>query len=158
MGRKLPARTARAAPLLLTGTLSPLLGTAPTDAADDTSGAIPLAQLSMVRVWGLYTRDGGSSTGTVRYALELSADPDTTAPASVSNWQPVTMLDGATYAAGAIDAWPYAPAAQPTDAGPVTRASPPLDTRAAQWARVLVADVDGTNPGQLEAVQIAGET
>jgi hypothetical protein len=158
MGRKLPQATIRAAALALTGTPAVVVGTVVGDAANAITGAFPLAQLSMVRAWGTYTRGGGSAAGAPRFGLELSCDPPTTAPGNVAHWQAVPMLDGSSFAAGAINAYPYGPAAEPSAAGSATRGSPPFDVRAAQWARLLVSDVDGAAPGQIAALRFAGET
>lgn len=154
---KVSAQIARAASLTLTGSLVDVVGTASTDLANATSGAIKLGAISSLLLRCAYTRDGGSTTGRPIFAVSISMDPPTTAAASVSNWVPVALLDSGTFAAGRIDGYAYQFSLAPSVAGTSTQGTPPFDTRAAQWALIRMADVDGANPGTVTNIAFGGE-
>lgn len=154
--QKLTPITIRAASLTLTGSLVVVVGTVSSDAANATSGAIALRDAELVRLVGSYTRIV-STTGSTVFAVDVSMDAPTTAAASVANWVPVFLLDASTFSAGAISAYPEAVAHLPSAAGTTTRGTPPWDVRGANWMRVRVADVDGTNPGALASLAFGGQ-
>lgn len=154
--QKLTPITIRAASLALTGSLVVVVGTVSSDAANATSGAIKLGDATFVRLVGSYTRII-STTGSTVFAVDVSMDAPTTAAASVANWVPVFLLDASTFSAGAISAYPEAVAHLPSAAGTTTRGTPPWDVRGANWMRVRVADVDGTNPGALASLAFGGQ-
>lgn len=146
----------RAASLTLTGSLATLVGTVPTDAADGTTGAIRLGSLDVVRLQGTYTRHASSTTGRVSIAVDLSMDPPTTAPASVGRFVPVYILDGSSFAAGAIDGLAQAFRPAPSVTGASSFGTPPVDVRGAHWLRVRLADVDGTDCGAVSLLVMGG--
>lgn len=150
--------TIRAASLTLTGSLATVVGTASTDAADATSGAVRLGGLATMRLVCSYARNAGSTTGRPRFQVDLSMDAPTTAPASVANFFPVTLLDSGSFSAGAIDAYGMQVGLAPTASGTTTHGTPPVDVRGAHWARVRVLDVDGVTPGAITALAFGGET
>jgi hypothetical protein len=154
---KIPAIGLRAASLTLPASLAAVVGTASTDAANATSGAIAIGSLQSARLVCQYARHASSTTGAPVFAVDLSMDPPSTAAASVANWVPIYILDGSVFAAGAIDAYPQAVAAKPTATGTTTRGTPPWDVRGAFWVRVRMADVDTTNMGAITLLRLGGE-
>jgi hypothetical protein len=154
---KLPSQTARAAALTLTGSLVVVVGTASSDLADSTSGAIGAGALAALRLQCSYTRDGASTTGRPIFAVDGSMVDPSTAAASVSQWVPVALLDASTFAAGRIDGYAYQFSLAPSATGTTSQGTPPYDVSGYQWFRVRVADVDGTNPGVISALTFGGE-
>lgn len=155
---KLLPMVARASSLTLTGSLATVVGAASSDVANATTGAIALGSATSIRAACTYARDGSSTTGAPIFALDVSMDAPTTDPASVAHWVPVQMLDGSSFAAGAIDSYAEAIAAKPSATGSTSRGTPPWDVRGAHWARLRMADVDGTRPGTITALTVGGET
>lgn len=155
--QKLTPITIRAASLTLTGSLVVVVGNVSSDAANATSGAIALGDATLARLVGSYARHASSTTGSTVFAIDVSMDAPTTPAASVANWVPVLLLDASTFSAGAISAYPEAVAHLPSAAGTTTRGTPPWDVRGANWMRVRVADVDGTNPGALASLAFGGQ-
>ena len=155
---KLSPITLRAASYSLTASLATVVGTVSADAADATSGAVAIGSAQFVRLVCSYARNGASSTGAPVFAVDVSMDSPDTDPASVARWTPVYILDGASFAAGAIDGYPEAFAALPTTTGTTTRGTPPWDVRGAHWMRVRMTDFDDTNRGTVTLLSLGGET
>lgn len=154
---KLPATTARAASLSLTGSLVTVVGTATGDNANSTTGAISLEALSSLVVQCTYARDAGSTTGRPIFAVDVSMDPPSTAAASVANFFPVALLDSSTFSSGRIDGYAYQFSLAPSVTGTTTPGTPPFNVAGAQWARIRMADVDGATPGTVTNVRFGGE-
>ena len=154
---KVPSQQARAASLPLTGSLVTVVGTVSADLADATSGAIKLGGLSSLVLQCSYTRNGGSTTGRPIFAVDISMDAPTTAAASVSHWVPVMLLDNASFADGRIDGYVYQFSLAPSAPSTTSQGTPPFNVGAGQWARVRVADVDGTNVGTISSLIFGGE-
>lgn len=154
---KIPAIGLRAASYSLTASLATVVGTVSTDNANATSGAIALGSLTAVRLACQYARNAGSVTGAPVFAVDVSLDAPSTAAASVANWVPVYLLDGSSFAAGAISGYPMAFAALPTAAGTTTRGTPPWDVRGAHWMRVRMTDVDTDNRGAVTVLTMGGD-
>lgn len=154
---KLNPMIARASSLTLTGSLAAVVGAASSDVANGTTGAIALGSATSIRAACTYTRDGSSTTGAPVFAVDVSMDAPTTSPAAVAHWVPVMMLDGSSFSAGTIDGYAEAIAAKPSATGTTSRGTPPWDVRGAHWARVRMADVDGTNPGAITDLTVGGE-
>ena len=152
--------TVRAASLTLTGSLAVVLGTADSDAANATTGAVKIstAGLSAVRLVATYARHASSTTGRPRFALDVSMDAATTAAASVANFVPVMLLDSSSFSSGAIDGYVMQVGLAPSASGSTTQGTPPFDVRAANWFRVRVIDVDAVNPGAISALAFGGVT
>lgn len=150
--------TLRAASLTLTDSLATVLGTVSTDNANATSGAASIGSLASLRLVCTYARHASSTTGRPIFEVDLSMDAPTTAAASVSNWMPATLLDSSTFSAGRIDAYAMQVSLAPSTTGSTTRGTPPIDVTGANWIRVRVYDVDGTNPGAISALAFGGET
>ena len=157
MSSKINPITLRAASLTLTGSAVVVVGTVSTDEANATSGAFRLGELASMRLVCTYARDAGSTTGRPRFSVEVSMDAPTTAPASVGNWFPVTLLDSSTFSSGAIDAFAMSVGLAPSVTGSTTHGSPPFDVRGAQWVRVKVLDVDAAFPGAVTSLAFGGE-
>lgn len=155
---KIPAIGLRAASYSLTASLANIVGTVSSDAANATSGAIAIGSLQFARLSCEYTRHASSTTGAPVFAVDVSMDPPSTAAASVAHWNPVYLLDGASFATGAIDGYPEAFAAKPTATGTTTRGTPLWDVRGAHWMRVRMTDVDTTNRGAVTSLVLGGET
>lgn len=155
---KIPTIGLRAASQSLAATLTAIVGSAAGDNADSTSGAIALGSLSLARLVCQYTRHASSTTGVPVFAVDVSMDPPSTAPAAVANWTPVYLLDASSFAAGAIDGYPMAFAARPTTTGATTRGTPPWDVRGGHWMRVRMTDADATNRGAITGMILGGES
>lgn len=147
----------RAASLTLTGTLAVVVGTTSADNANATSGAIALGSLVTARLLMTYARHASSTTGRPRVRVDVSMDLPDTAPASVANWTPVQILDGASLSSGSIDSWPQVLQLEPSATGTTQFGTPPLDVSGAFWCRVLLADVDTGNPGAVTLLTLGGE-
>lgn len=155
---KIPTIGLPAASLTLPASLAAVVGTAGTDAANGTSGAIKLGSLQYARLACQYARHASSTTGAPVFAVDVSMDSTDTAAASVANWVPVFLLDGSSFTAGAIDGYPEAFAAKPSASGTTTRGTPLWDVRGAHWMRVRMADVDTTNRGAVTVLVMGGES
>jgi hypothetical protein len=154
---KLPATTARAASLALTGSLVTVVGTASGDNANATTGAISLLALSSLVVQCTYARNAGSTTGRPIFAVDISLDSPDTAAASVANFFPVALLDSATFSSGRIDGYAYQFSLAPSETGTTTPGTPPFNVASAPWARIRMADVDGATPGTVTSIRFGGE-
>lgn len=152
--------TVRAASLTLTGSLAVVVGTVSSDAANATSGAVACgaAGLSAIRLVCTYARHSSSTTGRPRFAVDVSMDARDTAPASVSRWFPVTLIDASTFSSGAVDAFTMQVGLAPSAEGSTTQGTPPVDVRAANWFRVRALDVDAANPGAITSLAFGGVT
>lgn len=160
---KVSSASVRAASLTLTGTLANVLGTVSTDNANDTTGAVKLGSLVYVRLQATYTSAAASSTGRPIFAVDVSMDAPDTAPGSVAHWVPTYLVDASTFSSGRVDGFAeqFSPApTQATGAGAVAWSvgTPPWVTYGANWLRVRVADVDGSNPGALSLLVFGGES
>ena len=156
-----PAASVRAASFALPASLAApgavVLGTAPGDNADATSGAIKLGSMTSVRFQGTYTRNAGSTTGRPIFAVDVSMDPPTTSPASVARWVPVMLLDNSTFSSGRIDGFAYAFSPAPSVTSATSQGTPPFDVSGAQWMRVRMSDVDATDRGAISLLVFGGE-
>jgi len=147
----------RAASLTLPASLAAVVGTTSADNANATSGAIAIGSLSVARLACQYARHAASTTGAPVFAMDVSLDSPSTAPASVANWTPVYVIDGSAFVAGAVNGYPMAFAALPSATGTTTRGTPPMDVRGAHWLRVRMTDVDTTNRGAVTLLILGGE-
>lgn len=154
---KLYPITLRAASLTLTGSLANVVGTVSTDNANASSGAVKLGLTTSAFVRMTYTRDGSSTTGRPIVAIDVSMDAPGTAAASVSNWQPVMLMDGASFSSGAIELYAEQQRLNPTASGASTFGTHLVNVEGANWMRVRLADVDGSNPGAVTNVAFGGE-
>ena len=157
MSKILSPITIRAASLTLTGSLATVVGTVSTDAANATTGAVAIGSATSVRLVCTYTRAGGSATGRPRFEVSVSMDAPSTAPGSVANFVPVTLLDSASFSSGAIDAYAMSVGLAPTATGATTHGTPPVDVRGAHWIRVRALDVDTTDRGAITNLAMGGE-
>jgi hypothetical protein len=144
--------TLRAASLTLTSSFAPIVGTVSTDAADSTTGAVKLGGASRLRVQLTYTRHASSTTGRPKVRAMLSADPPTTAPASVAHWFPAQVRADAASTAGVLDVAPEVILCGPSASGASSFALPTIDVSLAHWIRFEVTDQDTTNLGAVSAV------
>lgn len=109
-----------------------------------------VAAFSNAAVDVLYTVNGASATGRPIIAIELSRDPSTVNPAGITNWTPLQILNGASFATGTIDGYVEQYRPLPTTGVATTfrtRWPDVIDVSCHFWLRVLVADVDGVAPG-----------
>ena len=147
----------RAASLTLGASLATVVGTADSDAANATSGAVRIGALTALRLVCSYARHASSTTGRPIFAVDVSMDAPTTAAASVANWVPAQLLDSATFSAGRIDGYAMAVSLAPTATGTTTHGTSPLNVRGAHWIRVRMTDVDTTNRGAVTNLAMGGE-
>lgn len=145
----------RAASLTLTGTAATVVGTVSTDNANATSGAIKLGALALVMLRCTYARAGGSATGRPVFRVDVSMDADTTAAASVSNWQPVYVAD-LSAGSGVAELYVELHRANPTAAGSTVFGTHPINVSCAHWMRVQMYDVDNANPGAVTNLAFGG--
>ena len=153
---KIPSQVARAAALTLTGSLVTVVGTASSDLANATTGAIKLLALSSLVLQCSYARAGGSATGRPIFAVDVSMDPPTTDAAAESHWVPVYLLDNSTFSSGRIDGFAYQFSPAPSVTGTTSQGTPPFNVAQAQWARIRVADVDGASAGTITDLVFGG--
>lgn len=146
----------RAASLTLTGSLAVVVGTVSTDNANATSGAVSLGAISGIVLRASYARNGSSTTGRPRFRVDISIDPPSTAPAAVSNWQPLYLLDGSSFSSGVIEMYPEVQSLNPTASGTSVFGTHTIDVSVAHWIRVSVYDVDGSNPGTITGLSLGG--
>lgn len=136
-------------------TLTSSLAVVPAQTAiggDPTTGAIPLGNLAFLSATFDYSRNAGSTTGRPSVVVELSRDPASTAAASVSHWVGVQVLDGGSFSAGQVDAYPYQVNFRPSAAGASSWMWPgAIDVRGFSWVRFRALDQDGATPGTLVA-------
>ena len=130
-----------------------IVGTADTDNANATSGAVKLGALSLVVVRFSYTRGAGGGAPIVRAYGSL--DATTTAAASVTNWQPVLIMDASTLSAGQVELYPEAQELLPSVAGAVILGTHPLNVTVFNWLLVQIADNNAT-PGAVTNVVLGG--
>lgn len=148
----------RAASLTLTGTLANVVGTVSADNANSTSGAVAIGALATLVLRVPYTRDGGSSTGRPIVRVYGSLDAEGTAAASVSNWQGVMLLDGASFSSGAVEVYPEQQKLNPSATGATVFSSHFINVSPFNWILVQLADVDGVNPGAVANLAYGGAT
>lgn len=150
--------TLRAASLSLSASLTTVVGTTSTDAANGTSGAAAIGSLTSLRLVCSYARHASSTTGRPVFAVDVSMDDPDTAAASVANWVPVQLLDNTTFSAGRIDGYAMQVSLAPSATGTTTHGIAPTDVRGAHWIRVRMTDVDTTNRGAVTNLAFGGET
>lgn len=97
-----------------------------------------------------YTANGGGGTGSPGIAIDLSRDPATVDPTGITDWTPLLILGGATFALGVITA--YTEQVRPLAAAGVattfdTRWPDVIDVSCHFWLRVRMLDVDAALPG-----------
>lgn len=128
---------------VLTGTLAEL----------PAANRITIRGGARLSIWLTYTRAALSVTGCpilrvegsgVRNDLESPTDPTT-----ITAWTSYPALDLSTYSAGRMSAFPLEIAFKPTAAGVSRWRLPDLDVLDLTFARLVVADFDGVNPGTL---------
>lgn len=156
MAKLLPI-TLRAASLTLTGSLATVVGTVSTDCANATSGATKLGLTTSALVRVSYTRHASSTTGRPIIAIDVSMDDPSTAAASVANWQAVQLIDGSSFASGAVELYAEQQKPNPTATGTTVFGTHLVNVEGAHWMRVRIADVDTTNLGAVTAVTLGGE-
>ena len=130
-----------------------IVGTAGTDNANATSGAVKLGTLDLVTVRFSYTRGAGGGAPIVRAYGSL--DAITTAAASVSNWQPVLIMDSSTLSAGQVSLYPEAQEILPSVAGAAIFGTHPLNVTVFNWLLVQIADNNAT-PGAVTSIVLGG--
>jgi hypothetical protein len=140
------------------GALTTVVGTVSSDAADATSGAIAMQAASVVVVRMTYTRHGSSTTGRPRVAIYGSIDAATTSAASVANWMPVMVLDSSSFSSGTVELYAEVQQLNPTAAGASTFGTHPVNVSWFPWMRVVVGDVDTTNPGAFTNICFGAST
>lgn len=101
-----------------------------------------------------YTRHAGSAAGTcvIRAEVHTAGPTDVTDMADTAQlpnagWAPVPVLDSASFSSGRMDAFPFEAVLKPSATGTTRRVIGPLDVGHGYFAKVLVADTDGANPG-----------
>ncbi len=154
---KLTPITLRAASLTLTGSLATVVGTVSSDNANASSGAVKLGLTTAAFVRMSYTRHASSTTGRPIVAIDVSMDAPTTTPASVANWQPVMLMDASSFASGAVELYTEQQRLNPTASGTTVFGTHLVNTEGANWMRVRLADVDGSNAGAVTGVAFGGE-
>lgn len=147
----------RAASLTLTGTAQTVVGTVSTDNAAASGGAVALGSATLAMLRMTYTRAGGSATGRPIVRMDVSMDAPTTTPASVSNWQPVLLLDASSFSTGAVELYAELQKLNPSAAGASTFGTHPVNVACAHWLRVQVYDVDAANPGAITNLAMGGD-
>jgi hypothetical protein len=130
-----------------------VVGTADGDNANATSGAVKLGALDLVTVRFSYTRGAGGGAPIVRAYGSL--DAITTAAASVSNWQPVLIMDSSTLSAGQVSLYPEAQEILPSVAGAAIFGTHPLNVTVFNWLLVQIADNNAT-PGAVTSIVLGG--
>lgn len=150
--------TIRASSLTLTGSAATVVGTVSTDNAASSGGAIAIGEATLVMLRCTYTRAGGSATGRPIFRIDVSMDAPSTAAASVSNWQPILVLDSSSFAAGAVELYAELQKLNPTAAGATVFGSHMVNVSCAHWMRVQAYDVDGAAPGAISALAFGGAT
>ncbi|MCH9835434.1 hypothetical protein K0U83_07210 [bacterium] len=130
-----------------------VVGTADGDNANATSGAVKLGALDLVTVRFSYTRGAGGGAPIVRAYGSL--DAITTAAASVSNWQPVLIMDSPTLSAGQVSLYPEAQELLPSVAGAAIFGTHPLNVTVFNWLLVQIADNNAT-PGAVTSIVLGG--
>lgn len=139
------------------GAMTVVLGTASTDNANDTSGAVLLESLALVMLRCTYTRHASSTTGRPIFRVDVSMDANTTAPASVANWQPVYLAD-VSAGSGAAELYVELQRPNPSASGSTVFGSHPVNVSCGVWMRVWVGDVDTSNPGAITNLSFGGTT
>ena len=156
MSNKLPAETLRAASLVLTGTAATVVGTASTDNANASSGAVKLGALTLVMLRCSYARHASSTTGRPAFIVDVSMDAASTDAASVSNWQSVYLIDSSSFSSGAVDLYAETQLPRPSVTGTTVFGTHPVNVACANWLRVRMYDFDGTNPGTVTNLSMGG--
>lgn len=146
----------RAASLTLTSTLTTVVGTVSTDNANATSGAVALGKLGTVALRMTYTRAGGSATGRPSIKVWGSGDAPSTAAASVSNWQPVYLIDASSFSSGTVQTYGETQQPNPSATGASVFGTHVIDVSPFPWLMVQLADVDGVAPGAVTNLALLG--
>ena len=123
------------------------------EGANNTSGAIKLGALSLAVVRFSYTR--GASGGAPIVRAYGSLDATTTDPATVSNWQPVLIMDSSSLAAGQVELYPEAQELLPSVGSAAIFGTHPLNVSVFNWLLVQIADNNAT-PGAVTNVVLGG--
>lgn len=139
------------------GAMTVVLGTVSTDNANSTSGAVLLESLALVMLRCTYTRHASSTTGRPIFRIDVSMDANTTAAASVSNWQPVYVADMSA-GSGAAELYAELQRPNPSAAGATVFGTHPVNVSCGVWMRVWVGDVDTSNPGAVTNIAFGGTT
>lgn len=139
------------------GAMTVVVGTVSADNANSTSGAILLESLALVLIRGTYTRHASSTTGRPIVRVDVSMDAADTAPASVSNWQPVYLAD-VSAGSGVAELYVELQRVNPTAAGATVFGTHPVNISCAPWMRVSIGDVDTSNPGAVTNLAFGGTT
>lgn len=140
------------------GALTTVLGSADGDNADSTTGAVLIGDLALLMLRMTYARHASSTTGRPIVRIDLSMDADDTAPASVANWQPVMLMDAASFSSGAVELYAEQQRLNPTASGSSTFGTHPVNVSCAVWVRVQVGDEDTANPGTFTGIAYGGAT
>jgi hypothetical protein len=109
-----------------------------------------VANFTRAAVDVLYVANGGGGTGSPIIAVDISRSPTTSPPTTDADWRPQLILDGASFAVGAITAYTErVKPVSPSGAGTTFSTSWPdiIDVSCHFWLRVRMADVDGALPG-----------
>jgi hypothetical protein len=139
------------------GAMTVVLGTADTDNANATTGAVRVESLALVMLRGTYARHASSTTGRPILRVDVSMDASTTAPASVSNWQPVYLAD-LSAGSGVAELYVELQRVNPSTTGSTVFGSHPVNVTCGVWMRMWVGDVDTTNPGAVTNLAFGGTT
>ena len=138
------------------GALTTVVGTADADNANATTGAVLIGDLALLMLRMTYARHASSTTGRLIVRIYVSMDSVATAPASVGNWQPVMLMDAASFSAGAVELYVEQQRLNPTASGSSTFSTHPVNVSCAVWVRVQVGDVDTANPGAFTGIAYGG--
>ena len=149
-------RTASLTPAL--GALTTVVGSADGDNANATTGAVSIGNLSLLMLRMTYARHASSTTGRPIVRIDLSMDAADTAPGSVANWQPVMLMDAASFSLGAVELYVEQQRLNPSASGSSTFGTHPVNVACAVWVRVQVGDEDTTNPGSFTGIAYGGAT
>jgi hypothetical protein len=132
-----------------------VVGTVTADNANSTSGAIKLGSTVLAVVRFSYTRSASGGNPIVR--IYGSLDSEDTAAASVTNWQPVLIMDASTLTAGQVELYPEAQSLLPSVAGAAVFGTHPVNVSVFNWLLVQIADSNAT-PGDVANVVLGGST
>lgn len=126
-----------AAPQVLTGSFA-LLG-----------AARVFATPHSVALWLTYARDAGSATGRPLVRVDVSPDP------TGDTWFALPIFDTGSFSAGAVDLLPLVAQLGPSAGGTSRFIWPDIALRHGVRFRLMVADLDGANPGTLSAAVLS---
>lgn len=114
-----------------------------TGALADATGGWLVHDVASVALRSVFTP--GANSGALRLQVQGSSEPATTLPAALVDWEGVEILDGASFAAGAIDDYNETRVYMPAPALAEARIYQLPDVTAWTWLRVLAMD-DGVGP------------